>query len=41
MDLKIIYFDMPFWRAEVARLSLFMANIEFDDVRITVMTISF
>ena len=35
MDLKIIYFDMPFWRAEVARLSLFMANIEFDDVRIT------
>ena len=35
MDLKIIYFDMPFWRAEISRLSLFMSGIEFDDVRIT------
>ena len=26
---------MPFWRAEVARLSLFMSNIEFEDFRIT------
>ena len=35
MDLKIIYFDMPFWRAEISRLSLFMSGIEFEDVRIT------
>jgi len=35
VDLKIIYFDMPFWRAEISRLSLFMSGIEFDDVRIT------
>ena len=35
MDLKIIYFDMPFWRAEMARLPLYIANINFDDVRIT------
>ena len=26
---------MPFWRAEISRLSLFMSGIEFDDVRIT------
>jgi|TARA_B110000914_G_C15479168_1_gene454754 glutathione S-transferase len=35
VDLKIIYFDMPFWRAEMARLPLYIANINFDDVRIT------
>ncbi len=33
MDLKIIYFDLPFWRAEISRLPLFIANIKFDDVR--------
>ncbi|MDC0194917.1 glutathione S-transferase family protein [Alphaproteobacteria bacterium] len=33
---KIIlyYFTIPFWRAEVSRLSLFIGNIEFDDYRI-------
>ncbi len=35
MKIKLIYFDMPFWRAEIARLSLFMSNIEFEDFRIT------
>jgi glutathione S-transferase len=35
MDIRLIYFDMPFWRAEVARLPLFIASIKFDDVRIT------
>jgi len=35
MKLKLIYFDMPFWRAEVARLPLFMSNIDFEDFRIT------
>lgn len=33
MDIKIIYFDLPFWRAEISRLPLFIANIKFDDVR--------
>ena len=35
MKIKLIYFDMPFWRAEVARLPLFMSKIEFEDFRIT------
>jgi glutathione S-transferase len=35
MKLKLIYFDMPFWRAEIARLSLFISDIEFEDFRIT------
>ena len=34
MDLKIIYFDIPFWRGEVARLPLFIADISFEDYRI-------
>ena len=33
MDIKIIYFNLPFWRAEISRLPLFIANIKFDDVR--------
>ena len=33
MDLKLIYFDLPFWRAEISRLPLFIANIEFEDFR--------
>ena len=33
MDIKIIYLDLPFWRAEISRLPLFIANIKFDDVR--------
>ena len=32
MELKIIYFDFPFWRAEVARIPLFLADIKFEDV---------
>ena len=34
MELKIIYFDFPFWRAEVARIPLFLADIKFEDYRI-------
>ena len=34
MDLKIVYLDLPFWRAEVARLALFIADIKFEDLRI-------
>ena len=35
MKISLIYFDFTFWRAEIARLSLFLGNIEFEDVRIT------
>ena len=35
MDLKIIYFNFPFWRAEVSRISLFIGNIPFEDRRLT------
>lgn len=35
MDLKIIYFNFPFWRAEVARIPLFIGNIPFEDKRVT------
>jgi glutathione S-transferase len=35
MKISLIYFDFPFWRAEIARISLFIGNIEFEDVRIT------
>ena len=35
MDLKIIYVDTPFWRAEVPRLSLFYGSIDFEDIRIS------
>ena len=34
MDIKIVYFDSPFWRAEVARLALFVGGIEFKDIRV-------
>jgi len=34
VNLKIVYFDFPFWRAEVARISLFKGNISFDDIRV-------
>jgi len=34
VDLKIVYLDLPFWRAEVARLALFIADVKFDDLRI-------
>ena len=35
MQLKLIYFDQPFWRAEIVRLCLFISDIEFEDYRIT------
>ena len=33
MQLKLMYFDFPFWRAEVSRLALHLGGIPFDDVR--------
>lgn len=35
MKLKIYYSHTPFWRAEVLRVSLFIGNIPFEDVRIS------
>ena len=35
MKISLIYFNFPFWRAEVSRISLYFANIEFKDKRIT------
>ena len=34
MKITLYYFKIPFWRAEVTRLSLFIADIPFDDHRI-------
>ena len=34
MNLTLYYFKIPFWRAEVARVSLFIGNIPFNDYRI-------
>ena len=33
MKLKLIYPDIPFWRAETSRLALFIGEIEFEDFR--------
>ena len=33
--IKIYYSHLPFWRAEVLRVSLFIRDIPFDDVRIS------
>ena len=35
MNLKVYYSHTPFWRAEVLRVSLFIGNISFEDVRIS------
>jgi glutathione S-transferase len=35
MRIKLIYGNIPFWRAEVSRLALFIANIPFEDQRIS------
>ncbi len=35
MNISLIYFNFPFWRAEVSRISLYIANIDFRDKRIT------
>jgi len=32
-SLRLYYGDMPFWRAEVVRLALFVGDVPFDDVR--------
>ena len=34
MRLRFIYTNMPFWRAEVSRIALFIGDLEFEDLRI-------
>ena len=33
MKLTIIYPDVPFWRAEISRMALFIGGIDFEDLR--------
>ena len=33
--IKVYYSHTPFWRAEVLRVSLYISNIPFEDVRIS------
>ena len=35
MKIRLFYTSLPFWRAEVSRLALYIGNIEFEDVRMT------
>lgn len=35
MNLRLIYVDLPFWRAEVSRVTLHIGGIAFEDRRIT------
>ena len=35
MKLTFIYFDFPFWRAEVARIALYFGDIYFEDLRVS------
>tara|TARA_Y100000590_G_scaffold434825_1_gene553553 strand:- start:699 stop:1367 length:669 start_codon:yes stop_codon:yes gene_type:complete len=35
MKITLIYPDFPFWRAEVARVSLYIGSVDFEDLRIT------
>ena len=34
MNITLYYFKIPFWRAEVSRLALFIGDIPFTDYRI-------
>ena len=35
MELTFIYFDIPFWRAEVGKIALFLGGVEFNNKKIT------
>ena len=35
MKIKLIYLDIPFWRAEIGRIALYLGNIDFEDIRIS------
>ena len=33
MEITLYYFKIPFWRAEITRLALFLGDIPFNDYR--------
>ena len=33
MKIRLFYTNLPFWRAEVSRLTLYIGGIDFEDVR--------
>ena len=35
MTLRLLYFDFPFWRAEVSRIALYLGDVPFEDVRVS------
>jgi len=35
MKIRLFYTDIPFWRAEISRLTLYLGGIDFEDVRMT------
>ena len=35
MKIRLFYTGIPFWRAEVSRLALYIGNIDFEDMRMT------
>ena len=35
MKIRLFYTEIPFWRAEVSRLALYIGNIDFEDVRMS------
>ncbi len=35
MKIRLFYTDIPFWRAEVSRLALYIGNVDFENVHLT------
>ena len=35
MEIRYVYVDSPFWRAEIGRIALFIGDIDFEDARIS------
>ena len=35
MKIRLFYTDIPFWRAEVSRLALYIGNVDFENVCMT------
>ncbi len=35
MEIRFIYVDFPFWRAEIGRIALHIGEVDFEDVRIS------
>jgi glutathione S-transferase len=35
LNIRFIYVDTPFWRAEIGRIALYIGDVKFEDVRIS------